>query len=101
MKKWQSKKEPYQGQFANYLNLPVEKIAKPAEPNNSQDELFVIERETRSFVKLYNFIPESECLLITNSEEAMLDCEGISIEVVPVWKWLLQFSMNNKNEDYV
>lgn len=38
---------------------------------------------------------------ITNSEEAMLDCEGISIEVVPVWKWLLQFSMNNKNEDYV
>lgn len=31
----------------------------------------------------------------------MLDCEGISIEVVPVWKWLLQFSMNNKNEDYV
>ncbi|OLA57785.1 MAG: hypothetical protein BHW48_14865 [Roseburia sp. CAG:10041_57] len=62
---------------------------------------FVIERETRSFVKLYNFIPESECLLITNSEESMLDCEGISIEVVPVWKWLLQFSMNNKNEDYV
>jgi len=50
---------------------------------------------------LYNFIPESECLLIPDSEEAMLDCEGISIEVVPVWKWLLQFSMNNKNEDYV
>ena len=62
---------------------------------------FVIERETRFFVKLYNFIPESKCLLITNSEEATLDCEGISIEVVPVWKWLLQFSMNNKNEDYV
>ena len=59
------------------------------------------ERETRSFVKLYNFIPESKCLLITNSEEAMLDCEGISIEVVSVWKWLLQCSMNNKNEDYV
>lgn len=65
------------------------------------DDIDTRERETRSFVKLYNFIPESECLLITNSEEAMLDCEGISIEVVPVWKWLLQFSMNNKNEDYV
>ena len=38
MKKWQSKKEPYQCQFANYLNLPVEKIAKPAEPVNGQDE---------------------------------------------------------------
>ena len=38
MKKWQSKKEPYQCQFTNYLNLPVEKIAKPVEPVNGQDE---------------------------------------------------------------
>lgn len=65
------------------------------------DDIDTREREVRSFVKLHNFIPESKCLLITNSEEATLDCEGISIEVVPVWKWLLQFSMNNKNEDYV
>ena len=32
---------------------------------------------------------DSKCLLITNSEEATLDCNGIQIDVVPVWKWLL------------
>ena len=26
---------------------------------------------------------------ITNSEEAVLDCEGIRVEVIPIWKWLL------------
>ena len=48
------------------------------------------ERETRAFVKLNNFIPDSKCILITNSEEATLNCDGIEIDVVPVWKWLLE-----------
>ena len=65
------------------------------------DNIDTKERETRAFVKLNNFIPDSKCILITNSEEATLNCDGIEIDVVPVWKWLLQFSMNNKNEDYV
>ena len=30
-----------------------------------------------------------KCILITNSEETVLDCEGIRIEVIPIWKWLL------------
>ena len=46
-------------------------------------------RETRAFVKLNNFIPDSKCILITNSEEATLDCDGIQVDVVPIWKWLL------------
>lgn len=53
------------------------------------DNLETKERETRAFVKLKNFISDAKCILVTNSEEAPLHCDGILIEVVPVWKWLL------------
>ena len=53
------------------------------------DNIDTRERKTRAFVKLNNFIPDSKCILITNSEETILDCEGIRIEVTPIWKWLL------------
>lgn len=57
------------------------------------DNMDTKERETRAFVKLNNFIPDSKCILITNSEEATLNCEGIDIDVVPIWKWLLDTNM--------
>lgn len=53
------------------------------------DDMDTRERETRAFVKLHNFIPDSKCLIITNSEEATLECAGIPISVMPAWKWLL------------
>ena len=54
------------------------------------DNLETRERETGAFVKLRNFITNAKCLIITNSEEAELDCDGMAVSVVPVWKWLLQ-----------
>ena len=59
------------------------------------DDMDTRERETRAFVKLRNFIPESRCLIITGSEEASLECDGIPISVVPAWKWLLDTPENN------
>ena len=53
------------------------------------DNMDTKERETRAFVKLNHFIPDSKCILITNSEEGTLDCDGVHIDIVPVWKWLL------------
>lgn len=53
------------------------------------DNIDTRERETRAFVKLNKFIPNAKCILITNSEEAVIDCDGINIEVIPIWKWLL------------
>jgi len=53
------------------------------------DNMDTRERETRAFVKLHNFIPDAKCIIITNSEEATLDCDDIHISVVPAWKWLL------------
>lgn len=73
--------------------VPVENLAIQVSMQ-VLDDIDTRERETRSFVKLHNFIFESRCLIITNSEEATLDCEGIVIDVVPVWKWLLQYSTN-------
>lgn len=48
------------------------------------------ERETRAFTKLSNFIPGAKCMIITNSEESMLYCNGLQIPVIPIWKWLLK-----------
>lgn len=52
------------------------------------DDVDTLERETRAFVKLNQFIPDTKCLLVTNSEETKLNCDGIKIDVVPIWKWL-------------
>lgn len=53
------------------------------------DDIDTRERETRAFVKLHNLIPDSKCLIITNSEEATLEYNEIPISVLPAWKWLL------------
>lgn len=53
------------------------------------DDVDTLERETRAFVKLNQFIPDTKCLLVTNSEETKLNCDGIKIDVVPIWKRLL------------
>ena len=53
------------------------------------DDVDTLERETKAFVKLNQFIPDTKCLLVTNSEEIKLNCDGIKIDVVPAWKWLL------------
>ena len=47
------------------------------------DDMDTRERETKTFVKLHNFIPDAKCLIITNSEEASIECDGIPISVLP------------------
>ena len=53
------------------------------------DNIDTRERETRAFVKLNNFMPDAQNIIITNSEEATLECDGVEITVFPAWKWLL------------
>ena len=68
--------------------IPTEKLAIQVSMQ-VLDNMDTRERETRAFVKLRSFIPDSKCLIITNSEEAALECDGIPISVIPAWKWLL------------
>lgn len=53
------------------------------------EDVDTLERETKAFVKLNDFIPNTKCLLITNSEEITLKCDDIEIDMIPAWKWLL------------
>ena len=68
--------------------VPCEKLAVQVSLQ-VLDDMDTLGRETRAFVKLRNFIPGSKCLIITNSEEASIECDGIPISVLPAWKWLL------------
>ena len=47
------------------------------------------ERELGALAKLRNYMPDARCLLITASEEAEIEYNGIRIEVLPAWKWML------------
>lgn len=73
--------------------VPNEKLAIQVSMQVLED-MDTRERETKAFTKLRNFIPELKCLIITNSEEATLECDGIPISVLPAWKWLLETKEN-------
>lgn len=65
-------------------NLAIQVCMQVLEDIDTKD------RETRAFAKLSNFIPNTKCMIITNSEESVLYCNGLQIQVIPIWKWLLK-----------
>lgn len=67
--------------------VPSEKLAIQVSMQVLGD-VDTLKRETRAFVKLNDFIPNTKCLLITNSEETTLKCDDIEIDMIPAWKWL-------------
>ncbi len=54
------------------------------------DDIGTRERELNALTKLRNFLPDTKCLIVTNSEESRLEYNGIVVDVVPAWKWLLE-----------
>ena len=68
--------------------MPNEKLAIQVS-YSVLDNIDTMDREVNAFKKLNNYIPDTKCMIITNSEESELDVDGIKIPVVPVWKWLL------------
>ncbi len=51
------------------------------------DETF--EREVTALVKLNKFIPQTHNIIVTYNEEQTIQRDGINIDVVPVWKFLM------------
>lgn len=47
------------------------------------------DREVNALLKISKVLECDKLLIITRDEECALDIEGKSIEVIPVWKWLL------------
>ena len=46
-------------------------------------------RETDALVKLHKFEPLIKAQIITFNEEQTIEKDGLAIEVIPIWKWLL------------
>ena len=48
------------------------------------------EREINALVKLHSFEPLEQALIITRDEESTIKRGNLTIEVKPIWKWLLE-----------
>lgn len=70
--------------------LPEEKTAIQA--CYSLSDIKTVEREINAMVKLHDFEPLRRALIITRDEEKTIrHNSGLTIEAVPVWKWLLEY----------
>ncbi|MDR0682063.1 MAG: ATP-binding protein, partial [Dysgonamonadaceae bacterium] len=68
--------------------IPDEAIAIQACYNlNNNDGAF--DREVDALLKLLNVLECRKLMIITRDSEQILEIDGKTIEVVPVWKWLL------------
>ena len=47
-------------------------------------------RETTALLKLSRYLPAEHLTIITFDEEQTIETDGIAIEVIPIWKWLLK-----------
>lgn len=69
--------------------LPEEKTAIQA--CYSLRDLPTAEREINALVKFHAFEPLKRALIITKDEEKTIKKDnGLTIEVIPIWKWLLE-----------
>lgn len=72
--------------------LPSEKMAVQASFSLSDSSTF--ERETKALVKIAGSFDIEKAIIVTYDDEREIKVDGISIEVVPVWKWLLNMGDN-------
>lgn len=68
--------------------IPEEETAIQVCYNLSDAE--TLKRETKALIGLGKVLPCKKLLVITRNEESVLTLNGMVINVVPVWKWLLQ-----------
>ena len=52
-----------------------------------------LKRETTALLKFNQFMPAERLTIITYDEENIIKTEDATIEVIPVWKWLLSFQI--------
>ena len=57
----------------------------------SLGDVETFQRETGALIKLANHVPLRRMVIITRDEERTIELpDGMKIEVIPVWKWLLK-----------
>lgn len=67
--------------------LPSQKMAVQASFSISDSSAF--ERETKALVKIARSFDIEKALIVTYDDERAIEVDGVSVDIVPVWKWLL------------
>ena len=67
--------------------LPDQKIAYQV--SYSIKDAATREREVRALIRLNNYIPQNQMFIITYDEEETITTDDCTINVLPIWKWLL------------
>lgn len=67
--------------------VPDEKLAIQASFRMSEEA--TLEREIKALVALHGLYETERNLIITYEDEGIMERDGIKIEIIPVWKWLL------------
>lgn len=70
--------------------IPQENLAVQVSYNPRASEE-TMNRELRAFSRLRRFMPGGANILITNSEEGIVNADEISVQILPAWKWMLHF----------
>jgi predicted AAA+ superfamily ATPase len=67
--------------------VPEKRIAIQVCYNVSDAATF--ERETSALLALNKFRPMGNLMIITQDTERQVELNGLCVDVVPVWKWLI------------
>ncbi len=67
--------------------VPSESLAVQASYSITDDATF--ERETKALVKLNTAFDTKRSIIVTADEEREIVVDGLKIEVIPIWKWVL------------
>lgn len=67
--------------------VPDEKLAIQASFRMSEEA--TLEREIKALVVLHGLYETQRNLIITYEDKGIMERDGIKIEIIPVWKWLL------------
>lgn len=68
--------------------IPMEKLAIQVSYTLHDDATY--SREIGGLMKLLKTYPEYKGCVITRDEESVIEADGFRIDVLPVWKWLLE-----------
>lgn len=58
------------------------------------------EREVNGIVKAAKFLNAERLQIVTRNDERVIEKDGLSIEVLPIWKWLIQIGKSRSGNTY-
>ena len=67
--------------------MPDEGLAVQASYRMSDES--TLEREIKALVAINTLYPLKRAIIVTYEDEEVMERDGLKIEIVPVWKWVL------------